>query len=75
VFKNYQVLPVYVIDFVVDTYKEQQSKTPFCENCSKVPPDYAKIFCITENAHFCAECDQDYHAGKLSSKHHRVDII
>lgn len=30
VFKNHQVLPVYLIDFNVDTSKEQQSKFPLC---------------------------------------------
>lgn len=74
VFKNYQVLPIYVIDYVVDTYKEQQSKAPICDNCTKVPAEAAKMYCVTENAHFCLECDQDYHGSKLSSKHHRVDI-
>ena len=47
VFKNYQVLPTYVIDYVVDTEKEQQSKAPLCENCNKIPPDNAKWYCIT----------------------------
>lgn len=47
VFKNYQVLPIFVIDYVVDTYKEQQSKAPICDNCTKVPAESAKMYCVT----------------------------
>ena len=47
VFKNYQILPVYFIEYAVDTLKEQQSKAPLCENCSKNPPEPAKLYCVT----------------------------
>jgi len=39
-----------------------------------VPPNQAKIYCLTEEAHFCADCDMEYHSSKLSSKHQRLDI-
>lgn len=74
IYKNYQVLPVYVIDYSVNTDKEQQAKTPLCDNCTKIPPELAKTYCVTEDAHFCQECDQDYHASKIASKHQRVEI-
>lgn len=53
IFKNYQVYPTYLIDFSIDTYREQQSKHPLCDNCQKSQPNQAKIYCITEEAHFC----------------------
>ena len=59
---------------MIDTEKEQQSKTPLCENCNKIPPDTAKWYCVTENAYFCVECEHEYHAPKLPNKHHRVEI-
>lgn len=74
IFKNYQVYPVYLIDFVIDSYKERQSKHPVCENCDKIPPSQAKQYCITEEVHLCYDCHQDHHASKLSSKHKVVDI-
>ena len=73
-YKNYQVLPVFLIDYSVNTDKQEQAKTPLCDNCTKVPPEHAKQYCVTEDAYFCQECNQEYHASKIASKHHKVDM-
>lgn len=74
IFNTIQVFPEYVIDYVVDTTKEQQSKAPICQNCAKNPPELARLYCKTENYYFCSECDINYHSSKLSSQHERVNI-
>jgi hypothetical protein len=73
-FKNYQILPMYLIDFTIDTNKERLSKTPYCQNCTKNPQELARLYCIPEEAYFCNDCDQDYHASKVASTHQRVPI-
>ena len=37
-YKNYQVIPMYLVDFTIDAHKEMITKTPYCQNCLKVPP-------------------------------------
>lgn len=74
VFKNYQVLPVYVVEYVIDIYKHQQSKTPVCDNCDKTVPELAKFYCQKEDAYFCNECDNKCHDSKLAKTHQRVDV-
>ena len=65
---------MYLVDFTIDANKELITKAPYCQNCSKVPPELAKLYCKTEAAYFCPECDMDYHSSKLASQHQRVPI-
>ena len=72
IFKNYQVYPCYLIDFSILSSKEQitSKQNPPCENCTKIPPNQSKVYCITEEAYFCYDCDQEHHSSSIVAKRH-----
>ena len=76
IYKNYQIYPSYLIDFTVNSNKQQliNRQYPPCENCSRYPPNPSKIYCVTEDAYFCADCDHEQHNSNVGRKHNKGDI-
>lgn len=67
-----QVLPQYLVYYKYDPVIEKKSREkPICDNCEVAE---AKVYCASDSANLCKECDMALHKSKLASRHIRTPI-
>lgn len=67
-----QILPAYVVVFEFDAEAERRSRQKVsCENCER---RVATVFCQSDAANLCDQCDAEMHSSKLASRHIRVPL-
>eukprot|EP00771_Trimastix_marina_P000416 gnl/Trimastix_PCT/1434.p1 GENE.gnl/Trimastix_PCT/1434~~gnl/Trimastix_PCT/1434.p1 ORF type:complete len:982 (+),score=230.15 gnl/Trimastix_PCT/1434:57-2948(+) len=71
-FDQNQVLPLYLIHFEYDPADDDPHKLVLCDVCEQAP---ATIYCPSDNAKLCVDCDEEIHrANKLMARHVRVPL-
>eukprot|EP00698_Gefionella_okellyi_P001750 TRINITY_DN11603_c0_g1_i1.p1 TRINITY_DN11603_c0_g1~~TRINITY_DN11603_c0_g1_i1.p1 ORF type:complete len:400 (-),score=60.27 TRINITY_DN11603_c0_g1_i1:31-1230(-) len=53
----------------------QDSRGIFGFNCMECVATFADVYCAADNAHLCAQCDEELHSGRVLSKHVREPIL
>ncbi|ORX48180.1 hypothetical protein BCR36DRAFT_355124 [Piromyces finnis] len=67
-----QILPQYLVYYKYDPAIEKKSREkPICDNCEVAE---AKVYCASDSANLCKECDLALHKSKLASRHIRTPI-
>eukprot|EP00833_Pecoramyces_ruminatium_P010462 jgi/Orpsp1_1/1184494/evm.model.c7180000089744.1 len=67
-----QILPQYLVYYKYDPMVEKKSREkPICDNCEVAE---AKVYCASDSANLCKECDIALHKSKLASRHTRTPI-
>ncbi|OUM69473.1 hypothetical protein PIROE2DRAFT_2561, partial [Piromyces sp. E2] len=67
-----QILPQYLVYYKYDPVLEKKSREkPICDNCEVAE---AKVYCASDSANLCKECDTALHKSKLASRHVRTPI-
>lgn len=67
-----QILPTFVVVFEFDPEQEKRSRQKVsCENCER---RVATVFCQSDAANLCDQCDSEMHSSKLASRHVRVAL-
>lgn len=67
-----QILPTFVVIFEFDLDAEKRSRQKVsCENCER---RVATVFCQSDAANLCDQCDTEMHSSKLASRHARVPL-
>lgn len=67
-----QILPTFVVVFEFDYDAEKRSRQKVsCENCER---RVATVFCQSDAANLCDQCDAEMHSNKLSARHVRVAL-
>lgn len=67
-----QILPTFVVVFEYDPEAERRSRQKVtCENCER---RVATVFCQSDAANLCDQCDAEMHSSKLASRHTRVPL-
>ncbi|KAI9203809.1 uncharacterized protein BJ171DRAFT_622590 [Polychytrium aggregatum] len=67
-----QVLPQYLIHYDYDARREVASREKSkCDNCEK---EAAVVYCQSDAANLCQDCDAQLHVSKLASRHVRTLI-
>lgn len=67
-----QILPTFIVIFEFDPESERRSRQKVsCENCER---RLATVFCQSDAANLCDQCDAEMHTSKLASRHARVPL-
>lgn len=67
-----QILPTFVVVFEFDPETEKRSRQKVsCENCER---RVATVFCQSDAANLCDQCDAEMHSSKLSARHVRIAL-
>lgn len=67
-----QILPTFVVVFEFDPESEKRSRQKVsCENCER---RVATVFCQSDAANLCDQCDAEMHSSKLAARHVRVAL-
>lgn len=67
-----QILPTFVVVFEFDPEAEKRSRQKVtCENCER---RVATVFCQSDAANLCDQCDAEMHSSKLAARHVRVPL-
>lgn len=67
-----QILPTFVVVFEFDPEAEKRSRQKVsCENCER---RVATVFCQSDAANLCDQCDAEMHSSKLATRHVRVPL-
>ncbi len=67
-----QILPTFVVVFEFDADAERRSRQKVtCENCER---RVATVFCQSDAANLCDQCDAEMHSSKLAARHTRVPL-
>lgn len=67
-----QILPTFVVVFQFDPETEKRSRQKVsCENCER---RVATVFCQSDAANLCDQCDAEMHSSKLAARHVRVAL-
>ena len=67
-----QILPTFVVVFEFDAEAERRSRQKVtCENCER---RVATVFCQSDAANLCDQCDAEMHSSKLAARHTRVPL-
>ena len=67
-----QILPTFVVVFEFDAEAEKRSRQKVsCENCER---RIATVFCQSDAANLCDQCDSEMHSSKLAARHVRVAL-
>lgn len=67
-----QILPTFVVVFEFDPDAEKRSRQKVtCENCER---RVATVFCQSDAANLCDQCDSEMHSSKLAARHVRVPL-
>lgn len=67
-----QILPTFVVVFEYDPEAEKRSRQKVtCENCER---RVATVFCQSDAANLCDQCDNEMHSSKLAARHVRVPL-
>ena len=67
-----QILPTFVVVFEFDPEAENAPvKKSFCENYER---RVATVFCQSDAANLCDQCDAEMHSSKLAARHVRVPL-
>ncbi|SIO73810.1 zinc finger protein, putative [Babesia microti strain RI] len=72
IYDSSQILARYLLTFEFDASKIESFALPFCEICRDLP---ATIYCSSDKAKMCKECDESFHAAnKFVARHIRVPL-
>ncbi len=67
-----QILPTFVVVFEFDPEAERRSRQKVtCENCER---RVATVFCQSDAANLCDQCDAEMHSSKLAARHTRTPL-
>lgn len=66
-----QILPQFIVQYDKNTPQISAMKATLCDNCEV---SNATLYCESDQANMCDECDLKLHLSKLASRHTRVPI-